>query len=296
MRNYLAEAWDEFLNLPVSGAPSELAGFLSVLPAKRDGDRVLVDTRKLVIARRIMKLVGDLSAETKHEIIPLDGNFLELDKNRGRALLQIQSGAYSYAQTYPCRLRKWEWFRGVWGGCGSLYLPRVGYYMSFSLPRGVNCEKRLSAILRSSGVRTGTRSQRGRTEYMIRGLEDIVTVLAGMGLVRTSLMFEETAVLRSVRGAANKMTNCDRANIGKVLEASGHQMRLVETLEERGLWDEISPQLAEVARVRQEHPSVSLGELGQILSKPVSKSTVEYRWKKLEAFLTEANNMKTKRG
>ena len=101
MRNYLAEAWDEFLNLPVSGAPSELAGFLSVLPAKRDGDRVLVDTRKLVIARRIMKLVGDLSAETKHEIIPLDGNFLELDKNRGRALLQIQSGAYSYAQAYP---------------------------------------------------------------------------------------------------------------------------------------------------------------------------------------------------
>jgi hypothetical protein len=296
VKNYLAEAWDEFLNLPVSDAPSELAGFLSVLPAKRDGDYVLVDTRKLVIARRIMKLTGYLSAETRLEIIPRGRNFLELDKNRGRALLQIQSGAYAYARIYPRAFQKWVWFRGVWGGCGSLYLPRAGYYMSLRLPRGMNLDKRLSAILRTSGVSVGTRPQKGRTEYMIRGLEDIVTVLVGMGLVRTSLMFEETAVLRSARGAANKMTNCDRANIGKTIEAAGFQMRLVETLDEHGLWDEISPRLAEVARTRRAHPSASLGELGQILSKPVSKSTVEYRWKKLEAFLAGANTMKTKRG
>jgi hypothetical protein len=296
VRNYLAETWDELLNLPVSDAPSEFAGFLSVLPAKWDGDRVLVDTQKLVIARRIMKLIGDLSEETRHEIIPRGGNFLDLDKNRGRALLQIQSEAYTYTRIYPRKPRKWAWFRGVWGGCGSLYLPRVGYYMSLRLPAGMNSEKRLSAILRSAGVSAGVRSKRNRTEYMIRGLEDIVTILAGMGLVRTSLMFEETAVLRSARGMANKITNCDRANIGKTIEAAKLQMRLVETLDKHRLWNEISPQLAEVARTRREHPSASLGELGQILSKPVSKSTVEYRWKKLEAFLSEANIMKTKRG
>jgi DNA-binding protein WhiA len=85
------------------------------------------------------------------------------------------------------------------------------------------------------------------------------------------------------------MTNCDRANIGKTIEAARLQMRLVETLDERGLWGEISPRLAEVARTRREHPSASLGEIGQILSKPVSKSTVEYRWKKLGAFLAEVN-------
>ncbi|MDR0765132.1 MAG: DNA-binding protein WhiA [Synergistaceae bacterium] len=294
MKNYLAEAWDEFLNLPVRDAPSELAGFLSVLPAKGDGDCVGVDTRKLVTARRMMKLVGDLSAEARREIFPRCGNFLELDKNRGRAMLRIQSGAYSEINRRASR--KWAWFRGVWGGCGSLYLPRVGYYMSLRLPGGVGLEKRLSAILRSSGVSAGARPQRGRTEYTVKGLEDIVTVLVGMGLVRTSLMFEETAVFRSARGAANKMTNCDRANIGKTVEAAGLQMRMVETLDERGLWNEISPRLAEVARARREHPSASLGELGQILSKQVSKSTVEYRWKKLEAFLAEVNILKTKRG
>jgi hypothetical protein len=294
LRNYLAEVWDEFLNLPVCDAPSEFAGFLSVLPAKQDGDYVLVDTRKLVTARRMMKLIGDFRAEARYEIIPSGGNFLELDKNRGRALLRVQSGAYAGMNRHASA--KWAWFRGVWGGCGALYLPRVGYYMSLRLPRDTNREKRLSAILRSSGVKASVRSQRGRAEYMIRGLEDIVTVLAGMGLVRTSLAFEETAVLRSARGMANKMTNCDRANIGKTVEAAGFQMRLVETLDEYGLWGAISPQLAEMARTRREYPSASLGEIGQILSKPVSKSTVEYRWKKLEAFLSEVSIMKMKRG
>jgi DNA-binding protein WhiA len=241
-----------------------------------------------------MKLAGGLSAEIREKIIPRGGNFLELDKARGRALFRVQSGAYSGMN--PRTFRKWTWFRGVWGGCGSLYLPRVGYYMSLLLPRGRDCGKRISAVLRSSGASAGARIKRGRTEYMIRGLEDIVTVLAGMGLVRTSLMFEETAVLRSARGTANKLTNCDRANIGKTLDAARLQMRLVDALDEKGLWDAISPQLAEVARTRREHPSASLGELGQILSKPVSKSTVEYRWKKLEAFLAEVNTMKMKRG
>ena len=74
MRNYLAEAWDEFLNLPVCDAPSELAGFFSVLPAKQDGDCVLMDTRRLAIALRIMKLIGDLSAEKRYEIIPRGKN------------------------------------------------------------------------------------------------------------------------------------------------------------------------------------------------------------------------------
>jgi DNA-binding protein WhiA len=294
VRNYLAEAWDVFLNLPVCDAPSELAGFFAVLPAKEDGDCVLLDTRRLAIARRMMKLAGDLSAEARYEIIPRTRNFLELDKHRGRAMLRIQSGAY--AEINRRVSAKWVWFRGAWGGCGSLYLPRAGYYMSLRPPHGMNIEKRLSSILRSAGVSAGVRLQRGRTEYMIRGLEDIVTVLAGMGLVRTSLMFEETAVMRSARGAANKITNCDRANIGKTIEAAKFQMRLVETLDKHDMWGEIPPQLAEVARTRREHPSASLGEIGQILSKPVSKSTVEYRWKKLEAFLSAVNILKIKRG
>lgn len=34
--------------------------------------------------------------------------------------------------------------------------------------------------------------------------------------------------------------------------------------------------------LRMEYPSLTLTELGQFLEKPVSKSTVKYRWKKLQ--------------
>jgi hypothetical protein len=98
---------------------------------------------------------------------------------------------------------------------------------------------------------------------------------------------EDTAVIRSVREMANKMVNCDAANIASTLAAARSQIALVEAIDENRLWSELPPNLAEIARARRENPSASLRELGQILSKPVTKSTVEYRWKKLETVIGE---------
>jgi DNA-binding protein WhiA len=106
-----------------------------------------------------------------------------------------------------------------------------------------------------------------------------------MGLTRTSLLLENTAVIRSVRGMANKMVNCDAANIASTLVTARAQIALVDAIDEKGLWSMLPPHLAEIAVARRENPSASLRELGQILTKPVTKSTVEYRWKKLETVI-----------
>jgi DNA-binding protein WhiA len=102
--------------------------------------------------------------------------------------------------------------------------------------------------------------------------------------------------VRSIRERANKIVNCDSANIEKSLAAARAQLSMVDALDERGLWDEVPPALAELAKARRANPSASLGELGQILSKPVSKSTVEYRWRKLEFLIRGDNHTKTRGG
>jgi len=270
--------WDELLEMSLSDAEPELSGFLSVLPAKRDGEFALVDTRRLKIARRMLKLCrspGQVGACCS----------FKLDKDKGRALFCLPWDLYTL-HAKPAR-KRWAWFRGAWGGCGALYMPQQGYYMAFVPRAGRGCGVELDSIMRSISVVPRTRVNRGRTEYMIRDIEGIVTVLSRMGLVRTSLLLEETAVIRSVRGAANKMVNCDSANIASTLAAARTQMVLVDAIDDNGLWSELPPRLAEVARLRKENPSASLRELGQILSKPVSKSTVEYRWRKLETIIGE---------
>ncbi|MCL2683885.1 MAG: DNA-binding protein WhiA [Synergistaceae bacterium] len=286
MEKWVTELWDEFLEQPLGDAEPELSGFLSVLPAKPDGESVLVDTKRLIVARRMLKLCRYVEGGIKG-----GGGVLELDKARGRVMFRLHAGFYSLMSRSRGTQKKvkWRWarFRGMWGGCGALYEPHQGYYMALRVPSGRTCGDSIESALRSVAVTPKIRINRGRTEYMIRDIEGVVTILSRMGLVRTSLLLEDTAVMRWVRGMANKMVNCDAANIASTLAAARSQIALVDTIDENGLWRELPPHLEEIARVRRENPSASLRELGQILSKPVTKSTVEYRWKKLEAVIGE---------
>jgi DNA-binding protein WhiA len=152
-------------------------------------------------------------------------------------------------------------------------------------PQGAASGERAKAILSSAGMPPGVREKRGRTEYMLRSQEQIVTCLSKMGLVKSSLMLEETAIVRSIRNKVNKVINCDSANIRKTVETARQQLALVDRIDAEGLWDLLTPVQAELAETRRLNPSASLSELGQMLSKPVSKSTVEYRWRKLNADL-----------
>ncbi|MDR1470918.1 MAG: DNA-binding protein WhiA [Synergistaceae bacterium] len=290
--------WDEFLGLPTADAAEELSGFLETLPVSHEDGSAVMCIKKLVAARRVVKLWKDLNRGEFDGKMSCDGGSLELDKSRGRVLFRIPARMYSelvragrseaVAGSRPTLVR-WAWFRGAWGGSGAIYLPQSGYYMTLRAANRGNLGGRIRRVLGSAGIAPKARAGRSGDEYTIRDQEKIVTCLSKMGLVRTSLLLEETAIMRSLRDRANKMVNCDSANIGKSLSAARAQMALVETLDARGLWDRLTPALAELAVARRENPSASLGELGQILSKPVSKSTVEYRWRRLEFLITGDN-------
>ncbi|MDR3332671.1 MAG: DNA-binding protein WhiA [Synergistaceae bacterium] len=213
-----------------------------------------------------------------------------MDMERGRAILQIPEAVLRELLAECGRMGReetWAWLRGIWALRCSVYLPKNGYYVTLSVKEPWKSERRLLWILRSAGVVPGVRRRGECTEYMLRSQDDIVTCLSRMGFVRTSLALEEINIFRSLRGRANKLVNCDSANIAKSIGAAREQMEIVRKIESEGLWDQISPAMAEVARARGANPSASLRELGQMLSKPVSKSTVEYRWRKLESFINE---------
>ena len=147
--------------------------------------------------------------------------------------------------------------------------------------------ERLQGILKSAGFVLGVRKKSAQREIMVRDQQQIVTFLLRLGFVHTALALEETAIYRSMRSHANKLVNCDAANINKSLEAAQNQMKLIRELEEHNFIDELPDPLKELVYARKRNPSISLKELGQSLPRPISKSTVEYRWRKLENMLYE---------
>ena len=287
MEKFNTIIWDELINVPLSEPCAEFLGFLDALPRSESGAAVSFTCPRPVVGRRLLKLWKSLNERPFSAKIESSDMSFELDMKQGRAsflltmdiLKRISEGSGMRTGS-----EKWAWFRGLWGGCGVIYLPQSGYYMTFR-PHVTASGERAKAILSSAGMPPAVREKRGRAEYMLRSQEQIVTCLSKMGLVKSSLMLEETSIVRSIRNRVNKVINCDSANIRKTVEAARQQLALVNRIDAEGLWDLLTPVQAELAETRRLNPSASLSELGQMLSKPVSKSTVEYRWRKLNADL-----------
>ncbi|MBQ3763615.1 MAG: DNA-binding protein WhiA, partial [Synergistaceae bacterium] len=63
------------------------------------------------------------------------------------------------------------------------------------------------------------------------------------------------------------------------------QREIAERIKSRGIFSNLPDKLREMLELRLNYPEETLEGLGQKANPPVSKSTVKYRWKKLESLI-----------
>jgi DNA-binding protein WhiA len=97
------------------------------------------------------------------------------------------------------------------------------------------------------------------------------------------LAMENVRVTKSVRNDVNRRLNAEMANQAKSIDASLEQVRDIRLLVERCGIESLPPALQEFARLRLSHPDVSLRELGELATPPLSKSAVYHRVRRIEA-------------
>jgi hypothetical protein len=281
--------WDEWLVAPVNGvkeADAEIGAILLSMKEKREEKGgTLLSSRRLVLFRRLHRLWNDGTWKEFGEL----GSFLRLPPdlkghpalNAPCPMVEKALGTLRFLHEGPPGAR-WAWLRGIWGGLGSLYLPQTGYYLVFRFEQKKRLiEEKAAMLLKLSGIRFTERFRSFHTDLLIRDQSQIVSFLSGLGLFGASLALEERSLMRSMRNRANKLVNCDSANIRKSLDAAEKQMELAQQVRSSSLFDRLAPSYRELVTVRLENPSASLRELGQLLSRPITKSTVEYRWSRL---------------
>lgn len=277
--------WDEWTSLQaVTPVEDEIAGILDGLVCRNTDSEYEFSSGRLFALRRLLKLWADSEYQHMGAIRIVYG---EQQKNRLRFSLdpKLAEMIFQRFSGSSRKKRNWNWVRGMWGSCGALYMPKAGYHLVMRPPAGNGSAERLQGILKSAGFSVGVRKKDRMRELMLRDQQQIVTFLSRLGFVKTVLALEETAIYRSMRSHANKLVNCDSANINKTLEAAERQMRLISMIEEAGIFEELPDELRELLFARKKNPSISLKELGQNLPRPISKSTVEYRWRKCENLL-----------
>ena len=166
--------------------------------------------------------------------------------------------------------------RGLFMGSGSINNPKSKYHLECSV-KSNDVANIIVKLMEENDIFI---KQRENIIYIKEG-EEISKFLAFIGASKSVLEFEEIRVQRSMNNKVNRIVNCKAANLNKVLTASVEQIDAIRKLKQNGKFEKLDDSLKEIARLRLEYPDMPLSELGSKLSKPVGKSGVNYRLKKI---------------
>ena len=117
--------------------------------------------------------------------------------------------------------------------------------------------------------------------------EEISKLLAFIGASRSVLNFEEIRVVKETRNNINRIVNCETVNLNKTINASVEQINAINKLIEKDELKKLSKGLQEIAMARVQNPDASLVELGRQLEKPIGKSGVNHRLKRIVEIANE---------
>jgi DNA-binding protein WhiA len=161
------------------------------------------------------------------------------------------------------------------------------YHLEFAL-NSEQLAERLHQYLTECNFSFKRTTRKGAYVLYTKNSSAISDFLVLVGASNAMLQLENVLVERSIRNDANRKSNCDVANINKMLDASVRQNEAIQYLADNGILATLSPQLNEIAALRLNNPDASLAELATLGN--LSKSGVKHRLKKLLDIYTEEKN------
>jgi DNA-binding transcriptional regulator WhiA len=199
-----------------------------------------------------------------------------------RVVLDVAAGAPGAALTEPPRVVerpccRRAFLRGAFLVAGVVNRGASGYHLEFELA-GEAQARTVAATLRSMEAPAHVRHRRRWAVYL-KGTDAIAMTLAAMGASQAVLHWEDTRIVREVRGRANRVANSETANLRRSVESGLRQVQAARGLARRRLLDAQPAAIREVAHARMTHPAASLQQLAEHLS--LSRSAVNQRLRRL---------------
>ena len=178
--------------------------------------------------------------------------------------------------------------RGAFLTCGTVSSPETEYRLEFNTSYK-NLSEDLCRVIRETTELAGGRaaspkifSRRGSFAVYLKGSEDIADFLTMIGADKASMTVMQVKIEKDRENIRNRKNNSYIANTDKSYSASAIQIKAIQKLENDGVMSTLSEELQEAAELRKNNPMASLKELVLISQKPISKSGLNHRLKKLE--------------
>lgn len=251
----------------------EFYGYLSTINTINDNKYIKFSTENEYNINRFSKLlnninINDYSIDIHNKIFSIkfkNNNTIEkLD------LLKIPSDD---------NLKK-AYIRGAFLSGGSITNPNNKYHLEINFNNIVYANITLKT-LQSFDIKSKILDD--KFILYIKDGEEISKFLALVGANLSVLKFEEIRVIRDMKNNINRIVNCETANINKTINASVEQISDIKKLKKSGKFNSLSEELKELANLREKNPDATYEQLGKMLNKPIGKSGVSNRFKKIKS-------------
>ena len=177
--------------------------------------------------------------------------------------------------------------RGAFLGAGTVTNPEKSYHFEWKADDS-HLPQVLGKLLEKCDLPFHTYERSGQQIVYLKGAQQIADVLALMGAGQGVMDLENTRIRKQLRAAAVRAANCDEYNGERMLDAAQQQAEAIRRISlKQGLFT-LPPALQELARLRLDHPELSLKELGEMLDPPVGKSGINHRMRRLMEAAGEA--------
>ena len=171
-------------------------------------------------------------------------------------------------------------FRGAFLAGGSVTDPGKSYHLELATSHAAVGRESI-ALLRELGFTPKDTQRKGNHVTYFKQSDHIEDFLTTIGALVSAMEIMTAKLERDLRGSVNRRVNCDAANLDKTVEAARWQMDAIYRLEERGMLEDLPEKLKEAVDLRMAHPELTLSQLAELCTPPVSKSALNHRLRKL---------------
>lgn len=175
---------------------------------------------------------------------------------------------------------KRAYIRGAFVCIGYISDPEKNYHLEFTNLSFKQAENLRDII---NFFEIGAKILEKKESYIvyIKEGEQIVDLLNIIEAHQSLLELENIRIIKDVRNNINRIVNCETANLNKIVSNGIKQKEDIEFIKNEIGLDTLPKQLKDIAKLRLNHPDISLKELGEMLNPTISKSGVNHRLKKI---------------
>lgn len=186
------------------------------------------------------------------------------------------------------------YLRGIFLGCGSINDPKKSrYHLEFlvSIKEKAN---QINELLNKYNLGSKILQRESRYMVYIKGSEKISDFLRLISASNALLYYEDIRIYRDHKNMTNRLNNCEQANVEKMIQSAQNEVKIIEKLKEKDMFDLLDEKDKLIATYRLKYPESSLQELSEIISIETStkltKSGIYHRLRKIKELGQKISN------